>query len=93
VDCEWDPRKNRTNVHKHGIDFQDAATIFEGPYLEGPDERFDYGEQRMIAYGQMGVHVVAVVFVRRGQRHRILSARKATKSEGKAYLEAVYGNR
>ena len=51
VGFEWDPRKNRANIHKHGIDFEDAIEVFEGACLEGPDERFDYGERRMIAYG------------------------------------------
>ena len=91
VDFEWDPRKNRANLRKHGIDFEDAIEVFEGTCLEGPDERFDYGERRMIAYGQMGPHIVAVVFVQRGDCRRIVSARKATKAEAKAYLEAVYG--
>ena len=88
---EWDPRKNQGNLRKHGIDFQDAIQIFEGAHLEGADERLDYGEERMIAYGQMGPHIVAVAFVQRGERHRLVSARKATKGEAKAYLETVYG--
>jgi uncharacterized DUF497 family protein len=45
----------------------------------------------MIAYGQMGPHVVAVAFVQRGDCRRIVSACKATKLEAKANLEAVYG--
>jgi len=93
VDFEWDPRKNRGNIRKHGIDFQDAVAVFEGPYLEGMDDRFDYGEERMIAFGRMGPYVVAVVYVLRGERRRILSARKATKAEARAYLEGVYGNK
>ena len=35
----------------HGIDFEDAIRIFEGPVLESPDERHDYGEVRIIAFG------------------------------------------
>jgi uncharacterized protein len=91
VDFEWDPRKNRANIRKHGVDFRNAIQAFEKPYLEGADERFDYGEERMTAYGQMRLHVVAVVFVMRAGRRRIVSARKATKAETKAYLEAIYG--
>ena len=93
VAFEWDPRKNRANIRKHGIDFQDAIRVFDSAYLEGPDNRFDYGEERTITYGQMGTHIVAVVVVLRGGRRRIVSARKATKAEAKAYLEAVYGDK
>lgn len=50
-----------------------------------------YGERRMIAYGQMGPHIVAVAFAQRGDRRRIVSARKATKMESRAYLEGIYG--
>jgi len=89
---EWDPRKNRANLQKHGIDFTDVPAIFGNFYVEGPDERFDYGEPRMIAYGQLGPHVVAVVFCWRRDRRRLISARKATRSESNFYWEIVYGN-
>jgi uncharacterized DUF497 family protein len=46
---EWDPKKNRANLQKHGIDFTDGIAIFGGLCIEGPDERFDYAEARMIA--------------------------------------------
>ncbi len=85
----WDPRKNRANVRKHGIDFEDAIAIFDGPYMEIPDDRYDYGEDRMIVYGQLGPHIIALVFVTREERRRLLSARKATKAEARSYLEAI----
>jgi len=88
---EWDPRKNGANRRKHGIDFNDAASIFGGPCLEGPDERFGNGEARMFAFGQMGPLVIAVVFCWRGDRRRIISARKATRSESRAYWQIVNG--
>jgi uncharacterized DUF497 family protein len=37
----WDTRKNRQNVARHGIAFEDAARIFEGPTLEKADDRYD----------------------------------------------------
>ena len=91
MDFEWDPKKNAANIRKHGIDFRDVVSIFEVPCKEGADERFDYGERRMIAYGQIGPHVVVVTYVWRKERRRIISARKATRSEARAYWEAVYG--
>jgi uncharacterized DUF497 family protein len=89
---EWDPKKNRANRQKHGIDFADAVAIFGRPWVEGVDERFTHGEPRLIAYGQMSSHVVVVVFCWRDDRRRIISARKATRSESHLFWEIVYGN-
>jgi uncharacterized protein (DUF4415 family) len=47
----WDSRKNRSNIARHGIAFDDAARIFEGPTVEKVDDRFDYGELRVYAIG------------------------------------------
>ncbi len=89
---EWDPKKNSANRRKHGIDFSDAAGIFDGPCVEGPDERFANGESRFIVYGQMGPHVIVLVYCWKGDRRRVISARKATRSESNLYWEIVYGN-
>ena len=89
---EWDTKKNRANRQKHGIDFIDAVAIFSGPCVEGLDERFRNGEPRIIAYGQLGSHVIAVVFCWRKDRRRIISARRATRSEARMYWEIVYGH-
>jgi uncharacterized DUF497 family protein len=47
----WDPAKNRGNVRRHGIAFQDAVRIFNGPTVEREDNRYDYGEVRNYAIG------------------------------------------
>jgi uncharacterized DUF497 family protein len=47
----WDPGKNAANVRRHGIAFQDAARIFDGPTVERTDNRYDYGETRIYAIG------------------------------------------
>jgi uncharacterized DUF497 family protein len=39
----WDTEKNRRNVIRHGIAFEDAVQIFDGPTVERADDRFDYG--------------------------------------------------
>ena len=44
---EWDVEKAEENFAKHGIDFEDAARIFDGPTVQGEDGRHDYGETRM----------------------------------------------
>ncbi|MCP5116040.1 MAG: BrnT family toxin [bacterium] len=45
----------------------------------------------MVAFGEMGPHVVAVVYVWCGKRRRLVSARKATKAETSAFYEVIYG--
>ncbi len=50
----WDPAKNEANLEKHGVDFEDAIRIFEGPTLEQEDARRDYGERRVQALGRSG---------------------------------------
>jgi uncharacterized DUF497 family protein len=47
----WDEEKNRRNLRLHGIAFEDAILIFDGPTVEGVDDRFDYGEDRVYAIG------------------------------------------
>jgi uncharacterized protein len=85
---EWDPAKNAANIAKHGIDFGDAARIFEGPTLERPDNRRDYGESRVIAYGMVEDHQIVVVYTIRDGNVRIISARSAHSNERKAYHQA-----
>ena len=90
VAFEWDARKNAANRRKHGIDFVDAVRIFDGPIVEGPDEREDQ-EVRVIAFGALGVRVIAVVYTWRGETCRIISARRATSNEREAYYQALHG--
>ncbi|MGL6159894.1 BrnT family toxin [Microbulbifer sp.] len=79
---EWDPEKNVANIRKHGIDFADAKDIFNHPMLALPDDREDYGEERWVALGWIRALIGVVVYTeRRGDVIRIISARKATKSE------------
>ena len=84
---EWDPAKNTANVAKHGIGFEGAARIFEGPVLEQIDTRRDYGEERMIAFGEVDGNELAIVYTMRQGRRRLVSARRAHSRERKAYRE------
>jgi len=56
--------KNIGNIAKHGIDFEDAIRIFEGPVLESPDKRREYGEIRIIAFGVFDDRELVVVYTR-----------------------------
>jgi uncharacterized DUF497 family protein len=58
----WDKGKNRRNLELHGITFGDAVRIFEGPTLESPDDRFDYGEHRVYAIGLVNGLEITVIY-------------------------------
>jgi uncharacterized protein len=85
---EWDENKNRQNFKKHGISFEEAKEIFLGIIFTSIDDRFDYGEIREISIGTIqGVVIVTVTHTERKGIIRIISARKATPKERKAYYE------
>jgi hypothetical protein len=89
---EWDEDKNLANRRKHGISFEEAATIFDGPVLSLEDEGH-HSEVRERSYGLIGGVVVAcVIHTDRAGPIRIISARKATRNERKffdAYLKTA----
>lgn len=91
---EWDDDKNASNLAKHGIAFEEAATIFEGPVFTLADESSPE-EVRERSYGLIdGITVVCVIHTHRGEATRIISARKATKHERElfnAYLKKTRG--
>jgi uncharacterized protein len=70
---------------KHGVIFLEAALIFQGPTLEKVDNRQDYGEERVISLGVVKRRVLHVVYTMRGNKRRIVSARKSDKHEREAY--------
>jgi len=89
VHFEWDPEKAAANLSKHGVSFQEAATVFADPLsliFDDPD-RSSY-EQRYLTAGlsAQGRHVI-VAHADRGGRIRIISARELIKRERKFYEE------
>ena len=86
----WDSRKNRRNVARHGIAFEDAIKIFEGSTLEQVDERFDYGEARVYAVGVVnGVEITVIYTDVPGRGRRIISAWRAERHAREAYWKNV----
>lgn len=82
---EWDDEKNAANLSKHGISFEEAATIWNGPVLSDHDATHHL-EVREISFGLIGgTTVVCVVHTERNEKTRIISARKATKSERREF--------
>jgi uncharacterized DUF497 family protein len=92
---EWDERKNRANIKKHGISFQEAKTCFEDDFAEMfPDTEHSENENRYIFLGLSEVlRTLVVIYTERNIEenekivNRIISARKATKKEFLYYWE------
>ena len=84
---EWDPEKAKVNAAKHGIRFDEAASVFGDPLASWDvDEREYAGEERYIALGRSSLQrLLVVVFTQRHARVRIISARRPTRYEAKAY--------
>lgn len=87
---EWDEEKNKANIAKHGVRFEDAVTIFDSFTLDRIDDREDYGEVREISLGLFeGIAVLVVVHTDRDGNRRIISARPANRKERRDYDEAI----
>lgn len=86
MEFEWDPNKYQVNIQKHGVSFEIARRIFEGPVLTFLDNRLDYGEARYVSIGQVDSGVLVVVaHTKRNERTRLISARPASRKERQAY--------
>ncbi len=92
---EWDEAKALANQQKHGVSFEEAATVFANPLaaiFDDPDHSQD--ELREIIVGHSDRNRVLIVsFTERGGAVRIISARAATPRERKAYEENPLGGR
>jgi uncharacterized DUF497 family protein len=86
VSFEWDPAKAQTNLKKHGVDFADAALALEDERALTMRDRAATTEQRFVtlAMDPLG-RVLVIVHAWRGERIRLISARKATHRERKQY--------
>ena len=86
----WDPGKNRRNVAKHGIAFEDAIRIFDSLTFEKEDDRFDYAEVRIYAIGIVNGVVMTVIYTdREPDVRRIIAAWRAEPHEQRAYWRSV----
>ncbi|MBN1993824.1 MAG: BrnT family toxin [Anaerolineae bacterium] len=78
---EWDEDKRRTNLHKHGLDFNDDAFVVEDPHD-------DYDETRYILLGMLAQSIIVISFtVRKDEIIRIISMRKASKREQESIMD------
>jgi uncharacterized DUF497 family protein len=88
MDFEWDADKDTENQAKHGISFEEAQCIFNGPILTKIDAREAYGEVREISMGMLSPDaVLVVVHTERGESTRLISARKANRRERQIFYD------
>lgn len=86
---EWDPRKAQANLRKHGVSFDEAATVFLDPLaVSGPDPDHSLVEERYITFGLSSLgRLLAVCHAYRPGVMRIVSARRMTRGERQIYEE------
>lgn len=77
----YDPVKRDKTLAERGLDFADAAFVFEGDTLEVEDDRKDYGETRIICFGLLAGRMVAVGYTPRGADRHVFSMRKCNARE------------
>lgn len=83
MEFEWDEGKAAANLAKHGIAFIDAVEAFDGPMLVQASPRAE--EPRKVALGLCRGVIVAIIFVERGERVRLISVRRARTYEREAW--------
>ncbi|MCP4659422.1 MAG: BrnT family toxin [bacterium] len=86
-DSEWDTHKAEANLHKHGVSFGEAATVFADPLaLDRADPDHSEDEERFLCVGRSYVdRLLVVAYAERGDRIRIVTARVAEPRERRAY--------
>jgi hypothetical protein len=83
---EYDPAKASANLRKHGVSFADAEGVLHDPLALTVEDVDAVGERRYVTIGLGSAgEILVVVYTERGGDHRLISARRATRSERKAY--------
>ena len=88
MQIEFDPVKDASNIAKHGESLALAAELDWEAALVWLDERFEYGEMRLIALAPRTGILYYVAFVDRGRVRRVISLRRANRREVKHYVQA-----
>ncbi len=86
---DWDPDKAKSNVRKHGVTFEEASTVFGdllALLMNDPDHSLE--EERYLLLGMsIRQRLLVVAFAERPPLTRIISARRATRTERRGYEE------
>jgi uncharacterized DUF497 family protein len=88
LEFEWHSAKAEANLCAHGVSFDLEKTVFKDPFaIERLDDREDYGEARFVMIGMAeGNILLFVAYTERGERIRMISARRATQDEQDDYF-------
>ncbi|HLY56220.1 MAG TPA: BrnT family toxin [Stellaceae bacterium] len=85
MDIEYDSTKDRANRAKHGLPLALGRIVLEN--LVGEDLDVDHtDEERIVAFGMVGIRLFVCVYTLRGSACRIISIRRATKAEAERWL-------
>jgi uncharacterized protein len=85
---EWDEDKGQKLLVARGIDFEKAKEIWQGTVLEAPSWK-DTDEPRFLAIGEVDRRVITVIYTLRGERRRLITARRARHHEAEDYYQAL----
>lgn len=90
MDFEWDPTKAGSNLNKHGIRFSDVEIAFYDQNAISMPDTVIVNEERFVLIGtEATARIVVVIYTYRGNSIRIISARKATKTERRTYEKGI----
>lgn len=87
LEFEWHEEKAKANLRKHGISFEEAKTVFNDPFsITIADPTHSIDEDRFIDIGLSATgRLLVVVYAERGTNIRLISCRRATKTERRTY--------
>jgi uncharacterized protein len=88
VEFAWAEEKARSNIADHGVTFEEAAEVFFDPFYQGGDASAEDEAREFIIGYSLAQRLLLVVYIDRGERTRLISARQATRPERKRYEEA-----
>jgi uncharacterized DUF497 family protein len=85
MDVEFDDAKDAANRAKHGLPLSFGAVIIANPIGEIMDDRQDYGEVRINAFGLIASRLFVCTYTMRGEVYRFISVRKASRQEQRTW--------
>jgi len=85
VAFEFDPDKDRANLAKHGVSLILGAAVLENLAGQIMDDRRDYGELRLNAFGIVAGRLFVCTYTKRNDVVRIISVRRASRKERKLW--------
>ena len=88
----YDESKRKLNIKNHGLDFAGCDAIWDRFTVTREDTRQNYGEARLVCFGELGGEVVVMVYTERTAGAHIISLRKVEKHETRYYSQIAKEN-